>query len=128
MKPNQEPETGAVTGDTWKEFQRAFKKTGKNRDIYCEVVKLGDAEPIQGTTYRKGRILTVALSVENIPAIRLTNGPTDDGLIIDLELALFSLLLCELEGIPVARQYLDVQKRSLLRQWSLTGLAVLQRS
>ena len=88
------------SGDTWKEFRRGLRKSV---DMYCEVIESGDTGPIQGTAYQNGKQVTVALSVENIAAIRLTSGPTDDGLIIDLELALFSLLLCELDGIPVAR-------------------------
>jgi hypothetical protein len=33
--------------------------------MYCEVVESGDAGPIQGTAYQNGKIVTVALSVEN---------------------------------------------------------------
>ena len=43
----KEPDTGAVTGDTWKDFQRTYRRSGPR--IYCTVVASGDAEPIEGS-------------------------------------------------------------------------------
>ena len=43
----KEPDTGTVTGDTWKDFQRTYRRSGPR--IYCTVVASGDAEPIEGS-------------------------------------------------------------------------------
>ena len=43
----REPATGAVTGDTWRDFLREYKN-GQNRVIFCEILEFGDAEPIEG--------------------------------------------------------------------------------
>ena len=69
----------------------------------CEVVEIGGKEPIQGSVFQNGRISKAVLSVQGIPAIQKTLSPTANGLIIDLKVTLFSLLLTGLDGVPVAQ-------------------------
>ena len=69
----------------------------------CEVVEIGGKEPIQGSVFQNGRITKAVLSVQGIPAIQKTLSPTANGLIIDLKVTLFSLLLTGLDGVPVAQ-------------------------
>jgi len=106
----KEPDTGAVTGDTWKDFQRTYRRSGPR--IYCIVVASGDAEPIEGSVYQEGVVKPAFLSVAGIPTIQRTLRPAANGLIIDLELTLFSLLLPELDGIPVAQHVRSVDVAS----------------
>ena len=82
MSYEQEPITGAVTGDTWKEFRREYSRTKR---IFCEVVEIGGKEPIQGSVLQNGCITKAVLSVQGIPAIQKTLSPTANGLIIDIE-------------------------------------------
>ena len=78
-----------------------------HRRIFCEILEFGDADPIEGLVHQQGKIVSAVLSVRNIPAIKKTLQPKANGLIIDLELTMFSLLLSELDGIPVAAHVRD---------------------
>jgi len=100
MSYEQEPITGAVTGDTWKEFRREYSRTKR---LFCEVVEIGGKEPIQGSVLQNECITKAVISVQGILAIQKTLSPTANGLIIDLEVTLFFLLLTELDGVPVAQ-------------------------
>jgi hypothetical protein len=98
MHHQVEPLTGAVTGDTWKEFRREYMI----KTIFFEIVESGGEEPIQGSVFQNGLSTNAVLSVKGIPAIQKTLGPTANGLIVDLEVTMFSLQLSELDGVPVA--------------------------
>ena len=97
----REPATGAVTGDTWRDFVREYQN-GQNKLNFCEILEFGDAEPIEGFLHQDGQLVSAVLSVRGIPAMKKTLRPAANGLIIDLELTMFALLLSELDGVPVA--------------------------
>jgi len=117
----REPATGAVTGDTWRDFLREYKD-GQNKFNFCEILEFGDAEPIEGFLHQDGQLVSAVLSVRGIPAMKKTLRPKANGLIIDLELTMFALLLSELDGVPVAAHVRDATTELVtsapLRTWT----------
>ena len=100
------PTTGTVTGDTWLYFRRAY---GRSATIWFVVDEIGGEEPIQGSVHQNGRPETVYhLSVHNIPTVRRIVAAESNCVRVHLELFLFSLLVSELDGIPIAEHVKSV--------------------
>ncbi len=68
---------------------------------------------LNSSVYQKGVGKPAVLSVAGIPTIQRTLGPEANGLIVDLQLTLFSLLVPDLDGIPVAQRVRSVDVASV---------------
>jgi len=68
---------------------------------------------LNSSVYQKGVGKPAVLSVAGIPTIQRTLGPKANGLIVDLQLTLFSLLVPDLDEIPVAQRVRSVDVASV---------------